>query len=83
MRFKPCIRLSVIGAQTRACSSVLAQFCRHIFAIRFQQVGAVSSIALNDMGLPAEVAEFPEPPAGERYKIIIDKEIFSLWGRHP
>lgn len=45
--------------------------------------GTVSSIALNDMGLPAEIAEFPEPAAGDRYTIIINKEMFTYTGVTP
>ena len=39
--------------------------------------GSISSITLIDSGLPAEKTEFPDPPSGEKYLIIIDKEIFG------
>ena len=45
--------------------------------------GTVSTIALNDMGLPAEASEFPVPPARERYAVIIDKELFTYTGVTP
>ena len=45
--------------------------------------GNPSTIALNDMGLPAEASEFPVPPAGERYSVIIDKELFTYTGVTP
>lgn len=36
-----------------------------------------TTIDLNDPGLPAEASEFPVPPTGERYAVIIDKEMFT------
>ena len=45
--------------------------------------GTPSTIALSDTGLPAEASEFPVPPSGERYAVIIDKEIFSYTGVNP
>lgn len=45
--------------------------------------GTPTQIRLNDSGLPAEMAEFPVPPAGERYSVIIGKEIFSYSGVTP
>ena len=45
--------------------------------------GTLSAIALNDMGLPAEASEFPVPPAGERYAVIIDKELFTYTNVMP
>ena len=40
-------------------------------------------IALNDSGLPAEMAEFPDPPGGERYAVIVGREMFSYSGVTP
>lgn len=37
----------------------------------------LSTFSINDSGLPAEIAEFPAPAAGERYAVIIDKELFT------
>ena len=45
--------------------------------------GNPSAIALNDMGLPAEASEFPVPQAGERYAVIIDKELFTYTNVTP
>ena len=45
--------------------------------------GNPTTIALNDSGLPAEVSEFPVPPAGERYAVIVDKEMFTYTGVTP
>ena len=45
--------------------------------------GTLSTLALNDMGLPAEASEFPVPQAGERYSVIIDKELFTYTGVTP
>ena len=39
-----------------------------------------STIRLNYSGLPAERLEFPAPPSGESFKVLIDKEIFSYTG---
>ena len=39
--------------------------------------GTPATIEINESGLPAEALEFPAPPSGERYTIIIDKEMFS------
>ena len=39
--------------------------------------GNPTTIALNDSGLPADVSEFPVPPSGERYAVIVDKEMFT------
>ena len=49
----------------------------------FGRQATVSTIALNDMGLPAEASEFPVPPSGERYAVIIDKELFTYTGVTP
>ncbi|MDE0685623.1 MAG: hypothetical protein OXI63_22065, partial [Candidatus Poribacteria bacterium] len=49
-------------------------------------MGATStptSIELDYSGLPAEVSEFPAPPSGVAYKIIIDKELFSYTSVAP
>ena len=40
----------------------------------------VSTIELDYLGLPAERLEFPAPPSGESFKVLIDKEIFSYTG---
>ena len=45
--------------------------------------GTPSQIQLNDSGLPSDSAEFPTPPTGGRYSIIIGKEIFSYTGVTP
>ena len=45
--------------------------------------GTPSMIALNDSGLPAEMAEFPAPPSGERYAVIVGREMFSYTGVTP
>lgn len=45
--------------------------------------GTPTQIELNDSGLPAEMAEFPAPPSGERYPVIIDREIFTYTGVTP
>ena len=45
--------------------------------------GNPTTIALNDSGLPAEFAEFPVPPSGERYAVIVDKEMFTYTGVTP
>ena len=45
--------------------------------------GNPTTITLNDSGLPAETSEFPVPPAGERYPIVIDKEMFTYTGVTP
>ena len=45
--------------------------------------GNPTTLALNDSGLPAEVAEYPVPPAGERHTVIIDKEMFTYTGVTP
>ena len=45
--------------------------------------GNPTTIALNDSGLPAEVSEFPVPPVGERYAVIVDKEMFTYTGVTP
>ena len=45
--------------------------------------GSPTTIELNDSGLPAEVSEFPVPPAGEQYPVIIDREMFSYTGVTP
>ena len=42
--------------------------------------GSVTSIRLTDSGLPAEMSEFPDPPSGESYLVIVDKELFSYTG---
>ena len=42
--------------------------------------GTPTSIQLNHSGLPAEVSEFPSPPTGVAYRVLIDKEIFSYTG---
>ena len=42
--------------------------------------GSPTTIELNDSGLPAEVSEFPVPPAGAQYPVIIDREMFSYTG---
>ena len=39
--------------------------------------GTLGSIFLDFIGVPAEILEFPVPPAGEVYKIVIGNEIFS------
>ena len=39
--------------------------------------GTPATIEINESGLPAEALEFPAPPSGERYTVIIDKEMFS------
>ena len=41
--------------------------------------GNPATIGINDSGLPAEIAEFPVPPSGERYTVIVDKEMFHLY----
>ena len=45
--------------------------------------GTPTTIAINDSGLPAEIAEFPVPPSGGRYAVIIDKEMFTYTGVTP
>ena len=45
--------------------------------------GNPTTIALNDSGLPAEVSEFPVPPSGDRYTVIVDKEMFTYTGVTP
>ena len=45
--------------------------------------GNPTTIELNDSGLPAEIAEYPVPPAGERYAVIVDKEMFTYTGVNP
>ena len=45
--------------------------------------GRAATIEINDSGLPAEMAEFPVPPSGERYAVIVDKELFSYTGVTP
>ena len=45
--------------------------------------GTPSQIQLNDSGLPSDSAEFPAPSTGQRYSIIIGKEIFSYSGATP
>ena len=45
--------------------------------------GNPTTIALNDMGIPAEASEFPQPASGERYAIIIGAEMFSYTGVTP
>ena len=45
--------------------------------------GTPSTIALNDSGLPAEASEFPVPPSGERYGVIVGREMFSYTGVTP
>ena len=45
--------------------------------------GSLTTIELNDSGLPAEVSEFPVPPAGAQYPVIIDREMFSYTGVNP
>ena len=45
--------------------------------------GSLTTIRLKDSGLPAEVSEFPDPPSGERYTVIIDKELFTYSGFTP
>ena len=45
--------------------------------------GNPTTIALNDSGLPADVSEFPVPPSGERYAVIVDKEMFTYTGVTP
>ena len=45
--------------------------------------GTLTTIRLNDSGLPAEVSEFPDPPSGERYTVVIDKELFTYTGVTP
>ena len=45
--------------------------------------GSVSTIRLNDSGLPAEIDEFPDPPSGESYLVIINKELFTYTGVTP
>ena len=45
--------------------------------------GTPTTITLNDSGLPAEGSEFPVPPSGERYSVIIDKEMFTYTGVTP
>lgn len=45
--------------------------------------GSIATIVLNDSGLPAEVSEFPVPPAGAQYPVIIDKEMFTYTGVTP
>ena len=45
--------------------------------------GTPSTLALNDSGLPAEMAEFPDPPGGERYAVIVGREMFSYTGVTP
>ena len=42
--------------------------------------GTPSTIPLTDSGLPAAASEFPAPPTGERYTVIIDKELFTYSG---
>ena len=44
--------------------------------------GTPSTIALNDSGLPAEMAEFPDPPSGERYAVIVGRRDVQLYGRY-
>ena len=38
------------------------------------------TIRLNDTGLPAEQLEFPDPPSGERYTVLIGQELFTYSG---
>ena len=45
--------------------------------------GNPTTITLNDSGLPADVSEFPVPPSGERYAVIVDKEMFTYTGVTP
>ena len=45
--------------------------------------GNPTTIALNDSGLPADVSEFPVPPSGDRYAVIVDKEMFTYTGVTP
>ena len=45
--------------------------------------GNPTTIAINDSGLPAEVSEFPVPPSGDRYTVIVDKEMFTYTGVTP
>ena len=50
------------------------------------EIGAtdtITSIGLTDTGLPAEIAEFPIPPTGSTYSIIINKEIFTYTSVTP
>ena len=42
--------------------------------------GIPSTIEINDSGLPAEISEFPVPPSGKRYAVIVDKEMFTYTG---
>ena len=45
--------------------------------------GNPTTIEINDSGLPAEVSEYPVPPSGARYTVIIDKEMFAYTGVTP
>ena len=45
--------------------------------------GEITTIEINDSGLPAEIAEFPVPPSGERYTVIVNKEMFTYTGVTP
>ena len=45
--------------------------------------GTVTTLAIDDSGLPAEVSEFPDPPSGERYTVVIDEELFTYTGVTP
>ena len=45
--------------------------------------GSPTTIAINDSGLPADVSEFPVPPSGDRYTVIVDKEMFTYTGVAP
>ena len=45
--------------------------------------GSPTTIEINDSGLPAEVSEFPVPPSGDRYAVVVDKEMFTYTGVTP
>ena len=45
--------------------------------------GTLTTIRLNDSGLPAEASEFPDPPSGARYTVVINEELFTYTGVTP
>lgn len=42
-----------------------------------------TTIEINDSGLPAEISEFPVPPVGGQYAVVIGKEMFTYTGVNP
>ena len=42
--------------------------------------GTPTDIRMNDTGLPAAMQEFPDPPSGTAYTVVINQEMFSYTG---